>query len=119
MPELPRSEGMNANLIAQCLECIAARNSLQQKLHPQRFPGMSMVMGALVGSILDLSFVKPNIAEVAVTSDGFVLARTEDAVNIFIGTYQDLLHNWLALLAAAGLTAVERQEADALFAAKV
>jgi hypothetical protein len=110
---------MNAKLIAQCLESIAARNRLQQKLHPQRFPGMTPLMAALVGFILDVSFVSPNFAEVAVMSDGFVLASTQDTVNIFIGTYQDLLRNWVALLAAARLTEAERQEADMLFAAKI
>jgi len=112
---------MNANvkLIAASLESIAARIRLQQKLHPQHFPCMSTLMAALVGFIIGISFVTLSIAEIAVTSDGFVLATTDDGANFFVGTHEDLLRNWFALLAAAELTTVERQEADALFAERI
>jgi hypothetical protein len=109
----------NVKLIAEALESVAARISLQQKLHPQRCPGMSPLMAALVGFIIGASFVTPSISEIAITSDGSVFAATDDGANLLIGTYEDLFRNWLALLTDAGLTTGERNEADALFAAKI
>lgn len=54
------------------------------------------------------------------TSDGFVLARTEGEVSAkrFIGSYPDLLQNWLRLVGTAGLSKREFIEARASFAAK-
>jgi hypothetical protein len=43
-----------------------------------------------------------------VTSDGFVVGRTDAGANHFIGNYGDLIRNWSNLLAIAGLTATER-----------
>jgi hypothetical protein len=95
--------------------------ALVQKLRPSRFPGMSGVMAAIVGFVLGARFCDPSIAEIAVTSDGRVLARAEGehGANRFIGNYVDLLRNWLSLVAAAGLSQREFIEAQSLFAAKI
>ena len=88
-------------------------SALAQKLHPNRFPGMSGLMAAIVGFVLDRRFSKTAITEIIVTSDGFLLARAEGEVGAhhFIGSHADLTRNWLALLAAAGLTTHEWIEA--------
>jgi hypothetical protein len=95
--------------------------TLLQKLHPQRFPRMSSLMAAILGFVLDAQFSRPPITEIVVTSDGFVLVRTdeESSANHLIGTYAELAQNWLNLMEAAGLTTRERMEAAALFAAKI
>jgi hypothetical protein len=100
---------------------IPARDRLFHKLHPSRFPLMPGVMAAIVGFLLEEPFVSPPIAEIVVTSDGFLLARTEgeSCANVFIGRYLDLVRNWLILLAAACLTTDETVEAQVLFAAKI
>jgi hypothetical protein len=88
--------------------------TLTESLHPRRFAGMSGKMVAIVGYILGEKWSKPNIAEMVVTSDGWVLARNEGHVgcNTIIGAAADLERNWNNLLRAAGLTGKERQEAD-------
>jgi hypothetical protein len=68
---------------------------LIQKLDPSQFPRMSGVMAALIGFILDTAFVE------------------------FLGSYADVLRNWLRLIAAAGLSQREFIEAQCLFASKV
>jgi hypothetical protein len=95
-----------------------ALNTLLQKLHPQRFPRMSRLMAAILGFVLDAQFSRPPIAEIVVTSDGFVLVRTdeESSANHLIGTYAELARNWLNLMEAAGLTTRERMEAATRFA---
>lgn len=94
---------------------------LVEKLRPARFPGMSGAMAAIVGFILGAHFSEPSISEIAVTSDGFVLARCEGepTASRFIGSYSDLLRNWQRLLARAELSQRELIEAQALFAAKI
>jgi hypothetical protein len=77
-------------------------------------------MAAILGHLLDVNFVTPAIGQIVITSDGYVLARAEgEAGANLIGSYADLLRNWLALIAAAGLTTAERMEAESLFAAKI
>ena len=86
-------------------------DSLVQKLHPVRFPGMSAKMAAIVGCILDCQYTQPSIAELVITSDNCVLARHEGDIgcNDFIGARTDLERNWKRLLDVAGLTGDERQ----------
>jgi hypothetical protein len=98
---------------------VPLKNRLFCKLNPSRFPRMTGVMAAIVGHLLDAPLGDPRIVEIAVTSDGFVLGRTDTGANHFIGNYGDLIRNWSGLLAVAGLTTIERFEAEALFAAKV
>ena len=94
--------------------------SLHAKLHPNRFPRMSPVMGAIVGFLLGLAVGDPPIAEIIIVHDGAVLARPEGVIKTqIIGCYSDLIRNWQALLACAGLTKFERIEADCLFATKI
>jgi hypothetical protein len=100
---------------------VSVRARLNHKLSPNRFPLMSGLMAAIVGHVLGVVFVSPCIAEIVVTADGFVLARNEGdcGANNFIGNYTDLLRNWTGMLSAAGLTTIERMEAESLFAAKI
>lgn len=88
------------------------RESLVDKLHPDRFTAMSGKMAAIVGYILDERFSDPAISELVVTSDGFVLAQTEGEVgaNDMIGEEADLNRNLLTLIEAAGLSEEEVQE---------
>jgi hypothetical protein len=88
--------------------------TLTESLHPRRFPGMSGKMAAIVGYILGEVWSKPSIAEMVVTSDGFVLAQNEGHVgfNTIIGTAADLERNWNNLLRATGLTSEEQKLAD-------
>ena len=100
---------------------IQTKVRLQQKLNPRHFPQMNPVMGALVGYLVDAEYFEPSISEMTVTSDGFVLARVghEATFGHYIGPYEDVIRNWFALLAAAGLTAEERAYADAVFAERI
>ena len=95
--------------------------ALVQKLDPVNFPKMSGVMAAVLGFVLDVSFIEPTIAEIAVTSDGFVLARPEGNVRApqYLGRYADLVRSWSRLISEAGLTLAERIEAECLFASKI
>ena len=95
--------------------------SVTEKLHPKRFPKMSGRMAAVVAFLIDQQVTRPTIIEIVVTSDRFVLAGLDDEVgaNHLIGTYADLVRNWLALLSVAGLTRDERNAAETLFAVKI
>lgn len=78
------------------------RAGLIRKLDPARFPGMSGRMAAIVGYILEARLSEPAIAELAVTSDGFVLAARDGdtGANEMIGERADLDRNLVALLNA-------------------
>jgi hypothetical protein len=95
----------------------AQRGMLNSKLHPKRFPGMSGKMAAIVGYILGETFTDPSITEMAITSDGMVLAQQSGDVgmNDMIGSVSDLKRNWMKLLDVAGLDDKERKQAEALF----
>ena len=75
---------------------------------------MSGKMAAIVGYILGEDWTEPTIAELVITSDGYVLARNFGHIGFdaFIGLATDLERNWDNLLSAAGLTGKERQEAS-------
>jgi hypothetical protein len=92
-------------------------SDLVKKLNPRRFPSMSSKMGAIVGCILGEHFTDPAIAELCVTSDGFLLARRSDDVgfNDFLGNERDLRSNWENLLKVAGLAPEELTEAEELY----
>lgn len=99
---------------------LPVKSRLAHKLHPYRHPGMSGLLVAIVGFVVGVPFGNPRIVEMAVTPDRFILARPEGEVSaIPVGHYNDLLPAWYALLASARLTPTERQEAEALFAAKI
>ena len=88
------------------------KETLIEKLRPDRFTAMSGKMAAIVGYILDEQFSEPAITELVVTSDGFVLAQTEGQVgaNDMIGEEADLNRNLLTLIGAAGLSEDEIHE---------
>jgi hypothetical protein len=95
--------------------------TLVQKLDPVNFPRMSGLMAAIVGYVLGVTFIEPRIVEIAVTTDGFVLARPEGDLGSphYLGRYADLLRGWSRLVRASGLTQSERIEAECLFASKI
>jgi hypothetical protein len=99
----------------------AASPELKEKLHPQRFSGMSGKMAAIVGFIVGETYTDPHITEMAVTSDGMVLAQQSGDVgmNDMVGSETDLQNNWKRLCEAAGLDAKEMKEANALFKSKI
>jgi len=78
-------------------------------------------MAAITGFIVDYPFAEPRITELAVTTDGAVIARVEGEPGFahFVADYDDLARNWLALLVTARLTVSERMYADALFAERI
>jgi len=88
------------------------RDSLIEKLRPERFTAMSGRMAAIVGYILDEPLAEPVIGELVVTSDGFVLAQSEGEVgaNEMMGEEADLNRNLLTLIEAAGLSEEEIRE---------
>lgn len=93
---------------------------LQCKLHPSRFPRLTGTMAAIVGFVLDAPYVDPQITQLMVTPDQFVLARVQgETENRFLGTYRDLLRNYFGVQDAARLSDPERMIMDELFAAKV
>jgi hypothetical protein len=91
--------------------------TLSDKLHPQRFPGMSPKMTAIVGYVLGEEWTEPRIAELVITSDNWVLARDTGQIGFdsIIGTVMDLERNWINLLQAAGLSDGEQAEAERLY----
>lgn len=95
--------------------------TLTQKLYPGRFPGMSGKMAAIVAYVLGEDWTSPRITEMAVTSDGGVLAAEDGEVglNHFIGDGGDLDRNVRNLLDVAGLTDEERAEWGRLYQARV
>ncbi len=97
------------------------QSRLSERLSPARFQTMSQKMSAIVGYIIGERFTTPPIHELVVTSDGTVLARVGDRIgcDVWIGSYDDLLGNWQALIDAAHLTFEEWAEAACRFAAKV
>ena len=95
--------------------------ALTKKLHPNRFPGLSITMSAIVGFLVEEAFTEPAIADIIIIPQGLVIARTagEASTVHILGAYTERLRNWRALLAAAGLTPSELVEAQSLFAAKI
>ena len=96
-------------------------DALARKLHPRNFTAMSGKMAAIVGYVLGEEFTSPQVAELAVTSDGFVLARRSGDIgcNDWIGEVGDLERNVRNLLEAAELTSDERAEWQRLYTASV
>lgn len=94
--------------------------TLADKLHPSNFTAMSGKMAAIVGYIINEEWTRPSINDMAITSDGFVMAQISGDIgmNEFIGEASDLRRNWNTLLDAAGLTDEERQEARTLYKEK-
>ena len=92
-------------------------STLDTKLNPTRFDGISGKMAALVGLLLGQEVTEPSLAEATTTSDGFVLARASGdcGFNEWIGTVSDLRQNFRRLFDVAGLTDAEREQANKQF----
>ncbi len=82
---------------------------------------MSGKMAAIVGYILDEEWTNPSLQEMAITSDGFVMAgvKGDCRMNEFIGSVSDLERNVNNLLNVAELTEAERKEWDRLYRARI
>lgn len=90
---------------------MGGNDHIKRALHPDRFPGMSSKMRAIVGYILELKVTSPAIEELVATSDGFLMARVTGDVgcNDFIGSMSDFKNNWSRLIRipGTGLTSEE------------
>ena len=115
-------------LLRHPLVCLARRStlpacmdSLNSKLNPSRFPGMSPLMAAIVGYVLQESFTDPEIAEIRVSeTENLVYFRQAGSVRFEgLQSLVDLRNNWNRLIDVAGLTPGQRKEAVALFVARV
>jgi hypothetical protein len=97
------------------------KEDLAQKLHPRGFTAMSGKMAAIVGYVLDQEWTTPQLAELAITGDGFVLGRRSDDIgcNEWIGSAVDLERNVRNLLDSAELDSAERTEWGHLYRTKV
>jgi hypothetical protein len=104
----------------QQFSSVHLRDVLISKLSPRRLP-LSAKMAAILGFLLDTTFVEPRIAEITVTSENLVLARLEDeeVSAHLVGTYSEVVGNWFAVINAAGLTPYELGEALAVFGARI
>lgn len=78
-----------------------ALERLRQKLHPSRLR-LSGMMRALVDYVTGERFTAPWIAEISITSDGFVVVKPEGESGLlhdeFFGTADDLYRNYEGVL---------------------
>jgi len=86
--------------------------SVAEKLNPNRFTHMSPKMSAVVGFLLGEKFTDPEISDMIITSDGFILINHGN--EFFGGTRSNLRSNLSSLIKAADLT----EEEAAYFHAK-
>ena len=81
---------------------------LVRKLSPERLPGMPPTLVELTGFILGARFCRPYITAVVVvvTDSGIVLARAngDTVARHVLGSYSDVLRNWMRLISTAGLS---------------
>jgi hypothetical protein len=96
------------------------RTRLLKKLNPENFRQVTGTMAAVLGFLLDTAFLRPSITAITVTSDGYLLADTDEPrFGCFLGDYKDLIRSWRSLLRVANLRIDERMLAECLFAAKI
>ena len=117
MPDLKRSrhEHNRARNFSLCTQRFGS------EVEPCKIPRMPPTLAALTGFILEARFCLPHITDVMVTDSGIVLARTNadiDATRV-LGSYSDVLRNWMRLISSAGLSSREFMEVQCLFAAKI
>jgi hypothetical protein len=118
MPALDFMEtGMNTS---QQFSSADLKNALIRKLN-NLVPRLSAKMAAIISFLLNTPCIEPRIVEITVTSDGSAIARLEGEEGAYqlIGSYAELLGNWLVVLNAAQLTIPERAEALAVFAERI
>ncbi len=94
---------------------------LTEKLHPSGFTAMSGKMSAILGFVLSQSWTNPEIQELHITSDGFLMARVDGDIgcNDFIGALSDWDSNLERLFEVAEVTPKERQEFAGLWRQRV
>src|SRR5256885_1684187 len=94
---------------------------LVRKLNPKRFPGIPPTLAALAGFVVGAAFFTPYIRAVVITDSGIVLAWVDGKTDEsrVLGSYSNILRNWIRLISRAGLTPHEFMEVQALFAEKV
>ena len=82
---------------------------------------MSPKMAAIVGHIIGENWTTPRITQMAITSDGHVMAGVDGdpGLNDYLGVVGDLDRNWLDLLDKAELTPAHRAEAEAAYIARI
>lgn len=109
-------DAVSGRAIAQSDDTHALR-----QLKSARFPGMPLMMAAILGYVLGTVYTKPGIAELVVSEqENLVYIRPEGATGFDgIQSLEDLRDNWNRLMDAAGLTAEERREAVGLLSTKV
>ena len=97
------------------------QSSLAKKLNPNRFTAMSGKMAAIVAYILGEKWTDPAISDMAITSDGFLLAQHEGdmGLNDFMGAASDLDRNVANLIVTAELTQDEQAEWQRLYKARI
>lgn len=95
--------------------------TLANKLNPNGFTAMSGKMAAILGYVLGETWSEPEIRELHVTVDGFLLARRNGDVgcNDFIGGLGDWNTNLQRLFEVAEVTTEEQQEFRGLWQHKV
>lgn len=86
--------------------------SLALKLHPNRFPGMSDKMAAIVGFFMGKEYTTPAIERLCVTMDGCCLAQQAGDVgfSIFLGQYSEVERNWRDLVTIPEVGLTEQEE---------
>lgn len=87
---------------------------LREILHPSRFTGMSGKMAAILGYILGVKWTEPEITELSITSDGFLVTTSH-----FLGTASDLETNIRNLFEVVDLSPEHREVFNELFRDKV
>jgi hypothetical protein len=85
--------------------------TLAEKFHPTRFRTGDQ-MTAILAFLFDEEWTSPSIAEIHVTSDGFLLARNSDdcGCNDILGGVSDLKRNLNGCAEAAELTPDEKSQ---------
>lgn len=85
--------------------------TLTDKLNPNRFTNMSGKMSAILGYVLGECWTEPEIGELHLTVDGFLLAQRNGDVgcNDFIGAMGDFVENVTRLFDIAELTSDEKR----------
>jgi len=90
-------------------------------LHPARFSDMSPRMAAFVGWLVEASYTEPNITNISITSDGFMLCQRSGDIghSSFEGAVSELESNLTNLFEAASLSDEQKKAAWAIYHEKV
>jgi hypothetical protein len=118
MPDFFNGAGMSA---ATQRIPVYVLEDLVWKLNPKRFPGIPPTLVALTGFVLGAAFFTSDIRAVVIIHTGIVLARVDGNTDEsrVLGSYSNLLRNWIRLISRAGLSPHEFMEVQVLSAEKV